>query len=96
VDLACRRGLSLLLGVGVSSPSTAGEGGCAEREGMEGEVEFCLEPGKSSSFLNSEGVEIEGEGGITLTLRLEQPSDGTSSGAASVVGCRSRAGVIRI
>lgn len=55
-----------------------------------------LKSGKLSSFFNSEGVEIEGEGGITLTFRLEPPSDGMSSGTASVVGGRSIAGVIRI
>ena len=98
VDLECRRGTSLLWGMGVSWPSAAGEGGGAGRGGMGRAVGFCFKSGKSSSFLNTEGVEIEGEGdgGITLTFRLEQPSDGMSSGAASVVGGRSRAGVILI
>lgn len=64
---------------------------------MEREVVLGLESGESSPGLNSEPVEIEGEGGITLTFRLEQPSDGMSSGVASVVGCtRSGTGVIRI
>jgi hypothetical protein len=63
---------------------------------MEGKVDLGLESGEFSSFLNSEGVEIEGEGGITLKFRLEPPSDGMSSVVASVVGDRSRAGVIRI
>lgn len=94
VDLACRSGLSLRWGIGVSSPSAAGEGGCAGREGFEREAVLSLEPGELSSVLNTEDVEIEGEGGITLTFRLEPPSDGTSSGAALVDGDRSRAGVI--
>lgn len=61
------------------------------------EVVLCLESEEPSSFLNSDWVETEGEGGITFTFKLEPPSDGTSSGcAASGVGVRSRAGVIRI
>lgn len=96
VDLACRRGLSFRWGIGVSSPSAAGVGGCAGREAVESEIVLGLKSGELPSVLNAEWAEIEGEGGITLTFRLEPPSEGTSSGAASVVGNRSSAGVIRI
>ena len=63
---------------------------------MEVEVVRFLKSGELPSLLSSEGKEIEGEGGITVTFRLEPPSDGTSSGVASAVGDRSRAGVTRI
>jgi len=46
-----------------------------------------------ASFLSSGRREIEGEGGMTVTLRLEPPSEGRSSGLPSV---RSGAGVTRI
>jgi len=55
----------------------------------------CLKSGELSS-LSSEGKETEGEGGITVTFKLEPPSEGASSGAASVVDERSRAGITRI
>lgn len=45
------------------------------------------------SCLSSGRREIEGEGGMTVTLRLEPPSEGKSSGLPSD---RSRAGVTRI
>ena len=90
------RGVSLRWGIGVSSPSAAGVGGCAGREGSAMEVDLCVKSCELPSFLSSEGKETEGEGGITVTFRLEPPSDGMSSGAASVVGDGSRAGVTRI
>ena len=95
VDCAWRR-VSLRWGIGVSSPSAAGVGGCAGREGTAMEVVHCLKSRELTSSLSSEGKETEGEGGITVTFRLEPPSDGMSSGAASVVGDGSRAGVTRI
>ena len=77
--------------MGVTSPSAVtGVGGCAGREGMR--VGF---RSRELSFFNSDGVETEGEGGITWTLRLEPPSDGTSSDTPSTFGGdRSMAGVI--
>ena len=88
--------VSLRRGIGVSSPSAAGVGGCAGREGKAMEVGFCLRSCELPSFLSSGRKETEGEGGITVTFKLEPPSDGMSSGAASVVGEGSRAGVTRI
>lgn len=81
--------------MGVCSPSAEGEGGCAGREGIGRDGPFFLKSGELPSFVSSEGRETEGEGGITVTLRLEPPSEGTSSGLSSV-GPRSRAGVTRI
>ena len=80
----------------VSSPS-AGVGRWAGRGCIDREVVLCLESGESPSVLDTEREDVEGEGGIRLmpTLRLEQPSDWLSS-AGTVVGKRSRAGVIRI
>lgn len=74
--------------MGVSSPSVVGVGGCCPgREGIAKEVFLCLKSGESPSFLSSEGKAIEGEGGITVTFRLDPPSEGTSSG--TVFGERS-------
>jgi len=97
VDREWRREASLRWGMGVSSPSAAGVGGCAGRRGTGKEGVFGLKSGELSSFLRSEGKETEGEGGITVTLRLEPPSDGMSSGVVSLVfGGGSGAGVTRI
>jgi hypothetical protein len=74
--------------MGVSSPSAGGEGGG-------GGGFFCLSSGALSLF-RREGKETEGEGGITVTFRLEPPSEGMSSGFSSAVGDRSRARVTRI
>lgn len=82
--------------MGVNSPSAAGVGGCAGREGIGREIVPSLKSGELLSFLSSEGKETEGEGGMTVTFRLEPPSDGMSSSAASAVGDGSRAGVTRI
>lgn len=82
-------------GTGVSSPSTAGVSGCAGREGIAGEVVWA-KSSELASLLSSEGKETEGEGGMTVTFRLEPPSDGISSATASVAGGGSRAGVTRI
>ena len=84
------------LGIGVSSPSAAGVGGCAGREGIAGEVVVCAKSDELPSFWSSDGKETEGEGGTTVTFKLEPPSDGMSSGARSVAGDGSRAGVTRI
>jgi hypothetical protein len=88
--------VSLRWGIGVSSPSAAGVGGCAGRKGTVMEVVHCLKSDELPSFLSSEGKETEGEGGITVTFRLEPPSDGMSSCVASIVGGGSSAGVTRI
>ena len=98
MDCAWRRKESLGRGIGVSSPSAAGVSGCVGRGGITGEVAPCLELGRLSSLVSSEGKETEGEGGITVTFRLEPPSDGMSSGVVPlpVVGDRSRAGDSKI
>ena len=96
MERACRSEESLRWGMGVCSPSVAGEGGCAGRVGMASDGALFLKSGELPSGLSSEGRETEGEGGTTVTFRLEPPSEGTSSGLSSVVGGRSRAGVTRI
>lgn len=93
VDLAFRRNVSLVWAIGVSSPSSWGEGGCAERGGVASEDVLFLKSRELLSVLSSGRREMEGEGGMTVTLRLEPPSEGKSSGLPSV---RSRAGVTRI
>lgn len=95
VDWAWRR-VSLRWGIGVSSPSAAGVGGCAGREGMLMEVVHCLGSCEPPSFLSSERKETAGEGGITVTFKLEPPSDGISSGVEFVLEDGSGAGVTRI
>ena len=60
------------------------------------EVVHCVKSGELPSFLSSEGKETEGEGGMTVTFKLEPPSDGMLSDATSIVGDGSRAGVTRI
>lgn len=96
VERACRRKESFRLGMGVSSPSVVGEGGCAGRGGIASEDVLFLKSGELPSLLISEGRETEGEGGTTVTFRLEPPSDGTSSCFSSAVGDGSGAGVTRI
>lgn len=92
VDRACRMEGLVLRGIGVSSPSS-GEGGCVERGVVVSEDVLFLKSGELPSCLSSGRREIEGEGGITVTFRLEPPSEGRSSGFPAD---RSRAGVTRI
>ena len=82
----------MLWAMGVSSPSS-GEVGCVGRGVVTSEDVLFLKSRELPSFLSSGRREMEGEGGMTVTLRLEPPSEGTSSGLPPD---RSRAGVTRI